>query len=81
MTGAAHSNSNVSKNIQFKQKKKIQLTFSYLRKCKRKSKFIARILEGCAFHLILRFTQYLDSGIFLEICNKEVIQFHQSLKL
>ena len=80
MTGAAHSNSNVSKNIQFEQKK-LQLTFSYLRKCKRKSKFIARILEGCAFHLILRFTQYLDSGIFLEICNKEVIQFHQSLKL
>ena len=80
MTGAAYSNSNVSKNIQFEQKK-LQLTFSYLRKCKRKSKFIARILEGCAFHLILRFTQYLDSGIFLEICNKEVIQFHQSLKL
>ena len=80
MTGAAYSNSNVSKNIQFEQKK-LQLTFSYLRKCKRKSKFIARILEGCAFHLILCFTQYLDSGIFLEICNKEVIQFHQSLKL
>ena len=55
MTGAAHSNSNVSKNIQFEQKK-LQLTFSYLRKCKQKSKFIARILEGCAFHLILRFT-------------------------
>ena len=55
MTGAAHSNSNVSKNMQFEQKK-LQLTFSYLRKCKRKSKFIARILEGCAFHLILRFT-------------------------